>query len=135
MKVVFDTNVIVAAFASRGLCSDLFELCLKRHTIILSENILTEVQKVFIKKINLPKAKNNAILQFLRQTASFIKPVALPLNSCRDPEDLHILGAAVRADAQVIVTGDEDLLVLRKFKTIFIVTPREFYTLLTQNPL
>jgi predicted nucleic acid-binding protein len=45
MRIVLDTNVIVAAFAARGLCADVFEVCLENHTIIISEFILSEVEK------------------------------------------------------------------------------------------
>lgn len=45
MKVLLDTNVIIAAFASRGLSADVLELCLSDHTVITSEHILSEVRE------------------------------------------------------------------------------------------
>ncbi|MCI2426382.1 PIN domain-containing protein [Candidatus Acetothermia bacterium] len=54
MRVVLDTNVIVAAFAARGLCAEVFEVCLTDHGIVLSEHILSEVAEKLIDKICLP---------------------------------------------------------------------------------
>ena len=67
MKVVLDTNVIVAAFAARGLCAELFKVCLSKYEIILSEYILLEVSKNLTKKIKLPQAIVEEILHFLRE--------------------------------------------------------------------
>ena len=55
MRVILDANVVVAAFASRGLCESILELCLDSHEIILSEHLLDEISRNLIKKIKLPK--------------------------------------------------------------------------------
>ena len=54
MRVVLDTNVIIAAFATRGLSADVFELCLSDHTVIISEHILSEAHEKLIDKIAYP---------------------------------------------------------------------------------
>ena len=54
MKTILDTSVIIAAFASRGLCHAVFELCLDRCEIVLSEEILREVLMNLNRKIKLP---------------------------------------------------------------------------------
>jgi putative PIN family toxin of toxin-antitoxin system len=61
MKVVLDSNVIIAAFATRGLSNALFELCLDRHTIITSEFILDEVHRAFHQKLRMPLPLINKI--------------------------------------------------------------------------
>ena len=53
MRVVLDSNVIVAAFASRGLCESILELCLDSHEVVLSEGLLAETRKNLSKKIKL----------------------------------------------------------------------------------
>jgi len=45
MKIVLDANVIVAAFASRGLCESIFEVCLSEHELILCEDLLDEIER------------------------------------------------------------------------------------------
>jgi predicted nucleic acid-binding protein len=112
MRIVLDTNVIVAAFAARGLCADVFEVCLENHTIIISEFILSEVEKTLTRKIGLPKT------------------TAIDTSACRDKDDVKIIGTALKGKAKIIITGDEDLLILKKYKNTAIVTPREFWGLL-----
>jgi len=50
MRIVLDVNVVVAAFAARGLCESLFELCLGNHEILLSEPLLAEIRRNLTKK-------------------------------------------------------------------------------------
>jgi predicted nucleic acid-binding protein len=45
MKIVLDANVVVAAFASRGLCESILELCLTSHEIVLSQELLEQKEK------------------------------------------------------------------------------------------
>ena len=54
MKIVLDSNVLIAAFAARGLCDALFELCLEKHEIAASAPILVEVRENLKTKIKLP---------------------------------------------------------------------------------
>ena len=67
MRVILDTNVILAAFAGRGLAHALFELCLEKHEIIISEHILSEVQRNLQKKLKMPKDKVLMITGYLRE--------------------------------------------------------------------
>jgi predicted nucleic acid-binding protein len=53
MKVILDTNVIFSAFATRGWANAVFELCLDKHTIIISDHILLELQNNFQKKLKM----------------------------------------------------------------------------------
>ena len=127
MRVVLDTNVIIAAFAAHGLCSEVFEVCLTSHTIVISEHILSEVERGLIKKIHLPKNITASIMDYLRDIAEIFEPQLIEDSACRDIEDRKIIGTAVSGNAQLIITGDDDLLTLKKFMKINIVTPREFW--------
>jgi putative PIN family toxin of toxin-antitoxin system len=126
MKVILDANVVVAAFASRGLCESIFELCLDRYEIILSEHLLGEISRSLIKKIKLPKEGVDEIIELLRENATILSPDSIPPDTCRDSDDVKVLGLATAAGADCIVTGDKDLLVLIKFRSIPILTPRDF---------
>jgi putative PIN family toxin of toxin-antitoxin system len=130
MRVLLDTNVIIAAFAARGLSADVFELCLSGHTVITSEHILSEVREKLIGKIALPAAITEDIIVYLRENAILVVPQPVNDVECRDKEDLPILGAAVAGQADYIITGDNDLLVLHQYKNIRIITPRQFWELL-----
>jgi len=128
MRVVLDSNVILAAFASRGLCSEVFEVCLSGHSIVTSEHILSEVKTNLIKKIRLPESIVKDIMEYLRDEAERVNPSELTDSPCRDKDDNIIIGTALSGNAEFIITGDEDLLVLKTYKGIDIITPREFWS-------
>lgn len=94
MKVLLDTNVIIAAFASRGLSADVLELCLSGHTVITSEHILSEVREKLTGKIALPATIADNVLAYLREYSILAVPLPVIDVECRDKEDLPILGAA-----------------------------------------
>jgi len=127
MRVILDTNVILAAFAGRGLANAVFELCLDKHEIIISEHILSELQKNLQKKLKMPKDKIRMIIEYLREYCILSSYKRLDQVICRDPDDLKILGISEVTKPDYIVTGDLDLLVLKEFRSIPIITPREFW--------
>ncbi|MFN4218356.1 MAG: putative toxin-antitoxin system toxin component, PIN family [Candidatus Bipolaricaulia bacterium] len=57
-----------------------------------------------------------------------VPPVQLDHTVCRDPDDDVILGTALAGNAVCIVTGDKDLLVLRRYGSVDIVSPAQFST-------
>lgn len=130
MKVLLDTNVIIAAFAARGLSADVLELCLSGHTVITSEHILSEVREKLTGKIALPASIADDIIAYLREYSVLAEPLPVTDVECRDKEDLPVLGAADAGHADYLITGDKDLLVLQQYKSIRIVTPRQFWELL-----
>ena len=127
MKIILDINVIIAAFAARGLCSAVFELCLDRFDVVLSESILQETRNHLHDKIKLPVAQCEAIISYLRANCSVSQVDDVEASACRDKDDLHVLGLAQHASADYIITGDKDLLDLVKYVSTIIVTPREFW--------
>ncbi len=133
MRIILDTNVIIAAFATRGLCHSIFELCIDRYTIIISDEILMEINANLKKKLNLPHTIVSEILTYLQEVA-YKEDVDEKIKGiCRDPDDDKILGLAKESNANYIVTGDEDLLPLKEFGVAKIVTPREFYEIVKQQ--
>jgi uncharacterized protein len=132
MKIVFASNVLVAAFATRGLCTALFEHCIYEHTASMSEGTIKEVAKALRAKAHVPQAAVSEIEQFLRDETHIVIPTRVSAD-CRDPSDLHILGAAVAAGADYLVSGDNDLLTMRRFHNIPIITPRQLWELLQQS--
>jgi putative PIN family toxin of toxin-antitoxin system len=130
MRIVLDSSVIVAAFAAHGLCEAVLELCLGSHQILVSEDLFDEVRTNLRKKLKLPTAAADDIIALLRGNGILIEPAAVSRNSCRDPNDLHILGLAAAGQASFLVTGDKDLLAVAGFKGCAIVTPRQFATII-----
>ena len=128
MRIVLDANVVVAAFAARGLCEPVFELCLSDHVILLSESLLSEIRRNLAKKVKLDQRAIAGIERLLRENGDFLMPAAVAADACRVADDLEVLGLAEAGCAPYIVTGDADLLVLERFGECRIVTPRQFWS-------
>jgi putative PIN family toxin of toxin-antitoxin system len=126
MKIVLDANVIVAAFASRGLCESIFELCLSEHQIILCDDLLCEIVRNLRTKIKLPPRTVDAVNEFLQEHSLMFDPTPLPKKACRDEDDVKVLGLAIASSADYIVTGDKDLLILEHYRKTQILSPRAF---------
>jgi len=128
MKAVFDTNVLLAAFITEGICSKILVRGRKRQFhLILCPVILREFERVLIKKFSITRNEARSILQIVSEAMhSVVSPSQSVQGLCRDPDDDSILACALEAGADYLVTGDVDLLELKIFKGIRIVTPREF---------
>src|SRR3990167_9344964 len=106
MKVVLDANVLIAAFATRGFCQSVFELCVAPHEIVLSDGILDDAEHNLRTKMKLPETKVQSVLAYLREYTQITNPKEIAIPECRDPKDVKILGVAVGSQARALVTGD-----------------------------
>ena len=125
MKVVFDTNVIVAGVVATGLCHELIEQHLPRHEPLLSSPLWGELVRTLVAKFDLEPV-DLPFLGLYRQLATWVEPRKLSPGVCRDPADDWVLATALVGGASVIVTGDDDLLSLDAHGEVEILTPREF---------
>jgi uncharacterized protein len=126
MKLVLDTNVLIAAFIGKGLCSNLVEHCLQVHSSITSEFILNELHEKLVQKFKYASEEANAVVELLRSRMKILVPEPLEAPVCRDPDDDIVLATAFTGNAVCIITGDKDLLVLKSFNTIEILPPSKF---------
>ena len=100
-------------------------------TLCLSEKLLAELADVLQRKkfsARLEERGQNAtvILARFREVAQMFEPMQMPVPAAlRDPDDVHVLACAVASAADAIVTGDNDLLALKKFEGIPIIGVRE----------
>ncbi|MBA2259557.1 MAG: putative toxin-antitoxin system toxin component, PIN family [Acidobacteria bacterium] len=128
MRVFLDTNVLVAAFATRGLCADLLRHVLAEHRLLIGEVVLEELQRALRRKLKLPPEHESAIIDFLRQQEVVARPTRAAAAPARDPADRWVLASALDARADVLVTGDDDLLELTAGQAgIRILSPRDFW--------
>jgi putative PIN family toxin of toxin-antitoxin system len=127
MKIILDTNVIIAAFATHGLCHSVFELCIDQYEIFTSQHIIEEVEENLSDKFKMPKGVVFAVIENLRENSTLAIADELAAPICRDPDDDRILGFAHSTQSEFIITGDRDLLSLKTFENTKIVTPREFW--------
>lgn len=127
MRVFLDTNVIVSAFTTRGLCADLFRFVLAEHELIAAEVVLTELERVLLTRFGVSADTVAAILELLRNYPVIPKPEATPEIAVRDPDDTWVLASALIGKAEVLVTGDQDLLSLGNDIGLVIASPRKFW--------
>ena len=131
MKIFADTNVLVSAFTARGLCADLLEVILADHQLMTGEVVLKELERVLIKKLKVPESKVSNVMRFLRNQHVEPVPDRPSEVKVRDDDDRWVLESAIRAKADILVTGDKDLLDLSKeVPQLEIISPRGFWELL-----
>ena len=129
MRLLLDTNVLFAAFLSHGVCAGLYEEALLHTELIVSEEILSELGEKLVSKGKLTRGEAAEVIGAVRSDTEVVGAVSLDQPVCRDPDDDMVLGSALAGRADVIVTGDKDLLVLKTFRKIPILTPRECLSL------
>ena len=130
MIVCFDTNVWVSAVATRGICADLLTVTLAEHRLIIGPTILRELRHVLQAKLKVPTAVTSEI-DALLQTHATVVPEAPGLNFPElDSDDRAVLSEAVAGQADVLVTGDKDLLRIATRAPLKVLSPRGFWELL-----
>ncbi|MBL8843226.1 MAG: putative toxin-antitoxin system toxin component, PIN family [Planctomycetes bacterium] len=128
MRVFLDKNVLVSAFATRGLCADLLRHVIAEHELLVGEVVLAELLRVLRTKFKLPAGQLDDIEAFLRTYEVVPAAKKASVVRVRDPDDALVLANAIEGKADVLVTGDPDLLVLGRRSPIRLMSPREFWT-------
>jgi putative PIN family toxin of toxin-antitoxin system len=128
VKAVFDTNVLLAAFLTEGVCAKLPVRARRRQfDLITCPFILHEFERILTKKFSATKQeKENSLAIITEATQDIVHPSELGFGVCRDKDDDNVLACGLEAAADYLVTGDKDLLILKAFKGMQIITPREF---------
>lgn len=127
MKLVLDTNVLIAAFIAHGTCGELLEHCMVNHEVVLSRGILDELHDVLTRKFKYTKGESERVVRVVRSRATLVRPVPLVASVCRDSDDDEILAVAQAGGCSAIVTGDKDLTVLGHYGKIKILMPSDFW--------
>ena len=127
MRLVLDTNVLIAAFVAKGICHDLLEHCQRTHDLVTSDFILNEFEGKLLKKFKVPESEADEVRALLTSHMQRVSPKPLSEPVCRDPDDDWILATAQAGECTCIVTGDKDLLVLERFHEIDIILPSAFW--------
>jgi putative PIN family toxin of toxin-antitoxin system len=127
VRVFLDTNVLVAAVATRGLCADVLRVVLASHELVVSQQVLDEMRRVLRLKLGVSPGPVADFTRLLRQEAEVVPAVRLPDIELSDQDDLPLLGAAVAARVEVFVTGDRELVELGSVEGMRVVSPRQFW--------
>jgi len=127
VRVALDTNVLVAAVATRGLCADVVNLIMAEHELILGEAVLTELKRVLRKKMRVPAEVIDEYDSLLRRESRVVPKAKALVVAIRDKSDIPVLSEAIAGNAEVLITGDRDLLDIAEQLPLQILTPREWW--------
>jgi putative PIN family toxin of toxin-antitoxin system len=130
LRALFDTNVLIAAFLTEGLCSKLLGRAKRKHfELYTCPFVLAELEEKLAKKFYAAKGEIKETLTLIKEASLTVNPASNNImvnNICRDTDDDNVLACALAAKADYLVTGDSDLLIIGVFRGIKIITPREF---------
>ena len=127
MKVFLDANVLASAAATRGLCADVLREVFASHELFISEQVLIELRRVLRLKFSVSQELIDDFIELLEQDSIPAQPGQLPRIELKDSGDLTILGAAISAGVEVLVTGDQELLDLNRIANLEVLSPRQFW--------
>ena len=131
MIAVFDTNVLIAALITEGICSKLLRRARTGElTLALCPFIMKKVRRILSKKFRLANGEMASTMEPVTEAVDQIIEHTLKIKGvCRDTDDANILACALAAKAKYLVTGDADLPELKSYQGIRIITPRDFEAL------
>lgn len=133
MRVFLDTNVLASAIATRGICADLLHTALAEHQVVVSEQVLAELSRTLREKFQTSAELAKEADEFLRREAEVVGEAPTLGITVRDEDDVRIVEQAVAGGADVLVTGDLDLLEMGEDRPVPILTPRGFWDLLRSD--
>ena len=133
MRILLDTNVLVAAFTTRGICQDVLQIVLAEHQLLVGKTVLTELGRVLEGKLRMPAHQVEEVIAFISEYAEVVTPAAPTTWPERDPDDQWVDAAALDGTTDMLVTGDKDLLDEEHGTNLRIVTPRGLWELLREQ--
>lgn len=126
MRVLLDTNVIVSAVTTRGLCADVFRTVLSDHDLVTCRRVLQEVQRILRSKFSVPDELISEYIELISRDVILAEPGGKPVPHVKDSDDAERVAVAVAGKVQVLVTGDAELQSI-KIRTVRILSPRGFW--------
>ena len=130
MRIVLDTNVYLSNFIFGGFTAKVCQICFESHQIFISDFIKREILNILVYKFQYPIVKTNYVMTIISKFTTEVEPSNnLPL-ACRDEDDNYILQLCQFIDAEYLITGDKDLLILVNFDNTKIMNPREFFDII-----
>ena len=131
MRILLDTNVLISGILFRGVPRDLLERAIRgEFDLVTSPVLLDELEDVLVRRFEFPPELSRGVRTELESLAEIVVPADVPAVS-RDPDDDQVLAASVTGNAEIIVTGDRDLLILETYLGIQIMTPADFVAFLS----
>lgn len=125
MQIVIDSTVWVSALVFGGNPRKVFERVVgEGHTLVISQEILSETRRIFFSKFPDFVDDFEALIIALAGRSKYVELGACRVDVSRDPDDNKVIETALGGAVRCIISGDKDLLVLKKYQDIRIITPK-----------
>jgi putative PIN family toxin of toxin-antitoxin system len=134
VRIFLDTNVLVSAYTARGISADLMRFILAEHELLTGEVNLVELRRVLRDRFHASAALVDAVEAELRAETVVPRPAQPSPVPVRDPDDRWVLASAIAGGAELLVTGDQDLLSVAAQAPVPIVDPRGCWERLRSGP-
>ena len=130
MRVVFDTNIFISAFVIPGSLAEkaILRIIEEEDSLLISKDIIDEVLSVLSLKFSRDREELSHVAVTLSELAELVKP-AKRINLLKDEPDNRILECAMHGKADLLVTGDKEILQLREYKGVKIISLKEYLEL------
>lgn len=126
VRVILDTNIFISALVFGGVPEKVLRVVLKQDIQVITSPVLqAEAIDIITKKFPLSLEDMYLLEEEMQKSFIIVRP-SMVVNIARDKDDNRVLEAAVEGECNFIITGDQDLLDLEKYKNIKIITPSQF---------
>lgn len=125
-KVVLDTNILISALVYGGKPEQVYNLALEKQiTAVTSGSLTAELEEILIKKFSFEQKRIGQLSRIIKKHFLVVYPKTA-INVIKDEPDNRVLEAAMEGNCDYIVTGDKDLLSLKRYKNVLILKPDDF---------
>jgi putative PIN family toxin of toxin-antitoxin system len=132
--VVLDSGIWISAFQFGGTPQAALDSVFSDHTVAICDQIVAEVRATLVRKFSWKDENVLAILTEYTSDGMHVEVTGAVQGACRDPKDDMVFECAVKADAEIIVSGDKDLLSVKTYHGIQVLTARQYLDRFTSPP-
>ena len=128
MKIVIDTNIFVSSFFWGGYPREVFERVINGlDELFITDEVLIEIKSVMSSnKFSVNRGEIEDYVKIIEKYSTKIISKKISASISRDVDDDKILQCGLDGNVDFIITGDNDLLVLKDYENIRIMKPREY---------
>ena len=134
MIVVLDSGIWISAFQFGGTPQAALDSVFSDHTVAICDQIVAEVRATLVRKFSWKDEEVLAILTEYTSDGTHVEVTGAVQGVCRDPKDDMVFECAVQADAEIILSGDKDLLSVKTYRGIQVLTVRQYLDRFTSPP-
>ena len=135
MIVVLDSGIWISAFQFGGTPQVALDSVFSEHTVAICDQIIAEVRATLVRKFSWKDEEVLAILREYTRDGMHVEVTGTVHGVCRDPKDDMVFECAVRSQAEIILSGDNDLLSVKAYRGIQVLTARQYLDRLISFPM